>query len=497
MLFLLPFHAYAAMVINEIAWMGTTVSGTNEWIELYNDSDTAVDLSGWSIVSRDGSPNIALQGIVAARGYFLIERTDDDTVPGIPADLVISFGSGLSNSGETLDLKNALGGVVDSVEGGKDWSLVGGDNVTKDTAQRGGNGWATQPGTPRAKNVVGNSESTSTISTTGSSQTASSSSPAITPTSPASPAKYPRAHLTINAGEDRTVFRAVQSTFSASALGLYDEALPYASYVWNFGDGSVASGRSVAHTYRQEGEYVVSLEVTHLTIKEKVRFIVTVISPKIAINEVVDGEDGYVKLINHSSEEVDLSYWVISGGDLSYVLPYNTIIRGGKYLLLPRSVIGISMSPSDTITLRFSNGVVVCQREGSRSALSAPEKPIGVPNIAAPAPLSLNENQPAQRTQKSISKVEPRISEPAIEVLATEKEASVYKAYEATSSDQTAVIWQSGNNDSSSSPTWVLGLAAAVLVAFAGYLLTRSQQQADQASEYAILEDIIEHEEIT
>jgi len=68
------------VVISEIAWMGTTTSEHNEWIELYNNTDGPIDLTGWTLAAADGTPNILLSGPpIPAGGYFLLERTDDDS----------------------------------------------------------------------------------------------------------------------------------------------------------------------------------------------------------------------------------------------------------------------------------------------------------------------------------------------------------------------------------------------------------------------------------
>jgi hypothetical protein len=104
------------VVINEIAWAGTDASSSDEWIELYNTSTTAQDLSGWTITALDGKPTLTLSGSIAPLSYILIERTGDDTVSDIAADLVIPFSGGsLENAGETLELRDATGVVIDSV----------------------------------------------------------------------------------------------------------------------------------------------------------------------------------------------------------------------------------------------------------------------------------------------------------------------------------------------------------------------------------------------
>ena len=74
------------VVISEIAWMGTTTSSADEWIELYNNTSSPIDVTGWTLSADDGTPSITLSGTIPASSYWLLERTDDSTVPGVPAD---------------------------------------------------------------------------------------------------------------------------------------------------------------------------------------------------------------------------------------------------------------------------------------------------------------------------------------------------------------------------------------------------------------------------
>lgn len=71
------------LIISEVAWSGTAASGADEWIELHNRSHLSVDVNGW--VLNGGELEIELSGSVAPYGFFLLERTDDDTVSDIPA----------------------------------------------------------------------------------------------------------------------------------------------------------------------------------------------------------------------------------------------------------------------------------------------------------------------------------------------------------------------------------------------------------------------------
>jgi phosphatidylserine/phosphatidylglycerophosphate/cardiolipin synthase-like enzyme len=116
-------------VINEVAWMGTTASYNDEWIELYNVSSSSLSLDGWVLEAQDGSPSIPLSGSVAAHDYFLLERTSDSTISGVTADQI--YTGSLGNSNEVLYLKDASGAIVDEVD-----SWYAGDNATKATMER-------------------------------------------------------------------------------------------------------------------------------------------------------------------------------------------------------------------------------------------------------------------------------------------------------------------------------------------------------------------------
>ena len=64
------------VVISELMWSGSTASTADEWIELYNLSDTTVDLAGWTLTYRSGDEDkvmIVLEtGAIPAGQTFLI-----------------------------------------------------------------------------------------------------------------------------------------------------------------------------------------------------------------------------------------------------------------------------------------------------------------------------------------------------------------------------------------------------------------------------------------
>ena len=99
------------MLINEIAWAGTVASSADEWVELQNLTGASIDLDGWRLT--DGSDiNVVLRGSVPAFSYFLLERTDDSTISDMPANQI--YTGSLGNGGESLELLDPSGAVVDS-----------------------------------------------------------------------------------------------------------------------------------------------------------------------------------------------------------------------------------------------------------------------------------------------------------------------------------------------------------------------------------------------
>ena len=154
-LLLWDFDVWAAnisdVVINEIAWMGTVVSYNDEWIELYNNGDTAINLDGWTLKADDGAPEINLSGTIHGKGFYLLERTDDETLPGVSADLI--YKGALGNDGENLKLYNDSGGLIDQIICVDVWPA--GDNATKQTMERISSNWQNSQdagGTPKKEN---------------------------------------------------------------------------------------------------------------------------------------------------------------------------------------------------------------------------------------------------------------------------------------------------------------------------------------------------------
>jgi len=120
------------VIINEISWMGTKSSYNDEWIELYNNKNENVSPEGWILKSEDGTPQIVLTGEIIASGFYLLERTDDDTLLNVSADKI--YTGTLENNGEVLKLLDDSGILIDFIDCSNGW--FSGDNSSKQTMER-------------------------------------------------------------------------------------------------------------------------------------------------------------------------------------------------------------------------------------------------------------------------------------------------------------------------------------------------------------------------
>ena len=104
------------VVINEVGWMGTVASSAHEWLELYNTTGLAINLTGWYILD-DVTTTYNLSGTIPAHGYYLIEKRE--VVTNVASDLLMSNLS-LANGppGDDLQLFNASATSIDHVSCG-------------------------------------------------------------------------------------------------------------------------------------------------------------------------------------------------------------------------------------------------------------------------------------------------------------------------------------------------------------------------------------------
>lgn len=98
------------LVINELS--SAAVSSYDDWVELYNPTDSAISLPGWSLQKTTSGGTVTrtdLNGAIAAHSYFLIVRNDANTSVDLKdaADFLVSNLSLADNNALYLVHSNA------------------------------------------------------------------------------------------------------------------------------------------------------------------------------------------------------------------------------------------------------------------------------------------------------------------------------------------------------------------------------------------------------
>lgn len=363
-LFTIPWIASAAVVINEVAWMGGFASASDEWLELYNDGVDAVSLSGWKLVAEDGTPLISLAGSIPAGGFYIMERTDDDSALGVTADKI--YTGDLANGGETLKLLDNDTVVVDTVIGGSNWGLIGGNNTTKDTPQRQPDStWLTGISTPKAMNTTTASEMGTVAGTSTTSTTIKKS---------VTTGGYKQVVFAY-AGEDLSAIAGADVLFQGYAVSDKNIRIPIARYQWSFGDGSRGKGEERLHTYHEPGTYIGVLTVYGDHQKHKDKVIVTVLPANVSVKTISMGEKGYIEIENRSLSDVDLSRWHLfveyARGKKSreiFTIPEDTIIMASSSVRFSNRVTRLTPGPDDVVILQFPSGIRVTDESVATSS---------------------------------------------------------------------------------------------------------------------------------
>ena len=354
--FCFPSFAGASdVVINEIAWMGNDISSSDEWIELYNKSGQEIDLSGWELKAGDGTPQIVLEGVIAADGYFLLERTNDESVAVVVADQI--YTGALGNDGENLELRNAENILIDQVDCSNKW--FAGDNDTKQTMERIFDDWQTSlnpGGTPKSANSDGAEVPPEETPTEDPKEE-----PREDDLTPITPPNQPPIS---DAGADITALIGQEILFDGFLSS--DPDNDKLSYFWNFGDGATDTEQLSKHTYLYPGQYIVSLMVDDGEFSDLDIITVNIYNQSVIISEFMpnpegtDTENEWIELFNQSAQIANLTNWQLDdqeGGSSPFTFPANSLIAPNQFLVLIRPITKISLNnDNDQVRLFYPDG---------------------------------------------------------------------------------------------------------------------------------------------
>ncbi len=396
----LPGAAYAAVYLNEVAWMGTDAGGSGcEWVELYNSSSAEVSLSGWTLaIANTGASTpkiLALDDPASARsasipggGFYLIARDSGSCgtlPPGNAADWLGSFGNGISNAGSILTLVGG-GKTVDSVDAHSGWASIGGENASgqpKEPAVRTASGWTTAAATPRASNP---NNIPAEVPGAGAAGAATSTSAAQTP-APATGGGVVVPALEADAGGDRAVEAGAGSFFDGHIYDAEGVPLPRARYLWNFGNGETREGQSVFYAYPYPGTYVVVMTVDAGNgYSATDHIIVEAVPAEVGLSQESDGSV-IIANLSHTGRDLDVGLWALARGGKAFIIPKGTIILPNRSVRFSPALLS---APLGEAALLYPDGIVAAR------ALPWVEEPPEVSGAspAAPTPLPLSARSP-------------------------------------------------------------------------------------------------------
>lgn len=326
--------------LNEVLPNPSGAETNDEYIEIYNNSITSVDLAGWYIKDASGTiyvidPADFTSTIISSHGFFTIYRD----VSGIA----------LNNSGDEVEIYQPNDNLLDSVKYAESAPEDNSYSYKSSNWQ-----WSTTM-TPNQANVI------------------------------TSPNENPIA----NAGDDLS--GEVNGQISFDGNDSSDPDGDSLSCSWDFGDGENGTGCSATHVYSEAGTYTATLTVNDgrggededtaiitITTADSVDINPGPYSDQLVVNEFLPNPEGldndleFIEIRNLGNLDVNLSGWKIDdeeGGSSPYEIPDGTNISSGGYLVFYRSDTGISINNSgDSVRLLSPDKNIVSEQRYEGSA---------------------------------------------------------------------------------------------------------------------------------
>ncbi len=335
------------IVINEIA---AFESSGYEWIEIYNTTNSEIDLTDWKFIEgfsesdEDGVSHKlnSFNGDLAIKsnGYAIITQDAEKFSEKYEtsSDIIVidsSWGS-LNEKGEKITLKDSDGNIIESFTyfSCPENSL---ERINPELKDYSANNWQeTAIETPGKENSIYLiSEINENNNEDEDLENENNQENNRTPIA--------------DAGGDMEIFVNQEIEFDASDSS--DPDSDEISFSWDFGDGKNGQGINPVHSYKTAGEFKVILTVSDGDLSSADYLIVKVIetsySQDIIINEILPNPKGsdtaappqgeWIELYNQSSQKINLTGWklddLISSGSKSYVIDSEIFIEPNEYLV--------------------------------------------------------------------------------------------------------------------------------------------------------------------
>ncbi len=425
-----PLPVYAAVVIEEALFDPIGIDTGAEWIEIVNTGAESQSISGWQLYP-DGAGYFSFpQGFAISPGSRVVVHlrqsggtsAADLYHAGAGANMGNTSGSAALFSGEPRG-KDTIRSFVQWGRAGETWesaadeaglwqkgafidltAFVEGNSIARISGSSAGSAaWRVSLNPGPGVSAAGSPAAPSPAAPSAPASNQSAAPPTSSSISP-----LPPPQIAVSAGGDRMALAGSEVAFSGRAKGPKGEALSAVRFIWNFGDGAVAEGAAVVHIYRIPGAYRVGLAASSGEQSASDYFTVTVVPNKVEIADVLSGEEGYVRIANHSDAEIDLGRWMLEDSEgARFTLHAGTrIARSGEAAFMNGATGILKNKGSSAVRLLFPNGSPAFEYRIASSTtiaiagsapVSSPSAPQKVsPSVTPPASPARRPNQSEQ-----------------------------------------------------------------------------------------------------
>lgn len=337
-----------ALVISEVMSNPIGDDSGREWIEVYNDGQSNVDVSSIAVSIKGATPVVASSvsgGSILQPGAYAIIASVVSGVTKFMQDYPMYTGVLLKNSMSLVNtgitsLELKVGGVSASVvqsyvaaKEGYTYSLVGSTFVTGNP-------------TPGSENQGASTDQmSSSLSTTTENQAV------ITQMS------LPSSDIVLYVPQEKVIVAGAESLFTVSAMTKGGKIIEGLSCAWAFGDGGRATGTSTLYRYVYSGRYISQVECSNVYVSGTARISVRVVGPEITISEVKYGKYGsYVDISNPNPYDLDFSQWKLSLDGALFTFPKNTLVAANAVTHFSSVAMGFAsttISSSTVVSVLF------------------------------------------------------------------------------------------------------------------------------------------------
>ena len=387
------------VVINELAWAGSSSDALDEWIELFNTTAEDIDLTSWQITKNTGSESLMidittnpdpLANIIPANGYFLIANNDKDYDFGGGKLSVLNIAPNFIDSGITLSNDKLLiklyqgiwdsgGTLIDAAGDGN--APLAGSNSAKTSMERNaiieaGNLGTSWHEATSATNLDDGVIDKATPSAINSSEPLPK--PVVNSVQPNEADINTILEIENISGENFTVnhntqvqMRKGSQTILATDVNVVSPILIDSA---KFDLTNAETGKwdlAVVNPDQQEG--LLPNAITLNELEEDPVYSNKIIITELYPNPGTSSNDEFIEIFNDDTNAINLNGWRLDdqspGGSAEYIISTDMIIMPGEYKSFTKAVTHISLNDTgDYARLMQPNSNMICQTPNYGSA---------------------------------------------------------------------------------------------------------------------------------